>query len=78
MQTIWEVVAAEDVKVIVLLIIEVVVAVIAVPRHPLAVGVIVKVVVTGAFVVLINVPMILPVPLAAMPVMFVVLFLVQL
>jgi hypothetical protein len=40
--------------------------------------VIVKVVVTGAVVVLVNVPLMLPVPLAAIPVTVAVLFLVQL
>ena len=44
------------------------VAVIGVPVHPLAVGVIVKVTVTGAVVVLVSPPLILPVPLVAMPV----------
>jgi len=54
------------------------VAVIGVPGHPLAVGVIVNVTVTGAFVVLVNAPLILPAPLAAIPVTDTVLFLVQL
>lgn len=54
------------------------VAVMDEPVQPLAVGVIVKVTVTGAFVVLVNVPLILPVPLAAMPVTETVLSLVQL
>ena len=54
------------------------VAVIGVPPQPLAVGVIVKVTVTGAAVVLVSVPLILPEPLAAMPVTDPVLFLVQL
>lgn len=53
------------------------VAVIAVPVHPLAVGVMVNVTITGAFVVLVNVPLILPVPFAAIPVTVPVLFLVQ-
>jgi len=44
----------------------------------LAVGVIVKVTVNGALVVLVNVPLILPEPLAAIPVTVAVLFLVQL
>lgn len=48
------------------------------PGHPLAVGVIVNVTVTGALVVLVNAPLMLPVPLAAMPVTVAVLFLVQL
>jgi hypothetical protein len=49
-----------------------------VPVQPLAVGVMVKVMVTGAVVVFVNRPAILPVPLAAMPVTGAVLFLVQL
>jgi len=54
------------------------VAVAGVPTHPLAVGVIVKVTVTGAVVVLVNVPVIgVPEPLAAIPVTATVLFLVQ-
>ena len=53
------------------------VAVIGGPAQPLAVGVIVKVTVTGAVVVLVNVPLILPVPLAAIPVTVAVLFLVH-
>ena len=44
------------------------VAVIGVPGHPLAVGVIVNVTVIGADVVFVNAPLILPLPLAAMPV----------
>lgn len=44
------------------------VAVTGVPVHPLAVGVMVKVTVTGAVVVFVSAPLILPVPLAAMPV----------
>ncbi len=48
------------------------------PLQPLAVGVMVKVTTTGAFVVLVSVPLILPVPLAAIPVTVAVLFLVQL
>ena len=44
------------------------VAVIAVPVQPFAVGVIVKVTVIGAFVVLVRVPEMFPLPLAAMPV----------
>lgn len=44
------------------------VAVIAAPLQPPAVGVIVKVTVIGAKVVLVNVPLILPEPLAAIPV----------
>ncbi len=54
------------------------VAVIGVPVQPLALGVIVKVTVTGALVVLVSVPAISPVPLAAMPVTEVVLSRVQL
>ena len=38
------------------------------PLQPLAVGVMVKVTVTAAFVVLVSVPLIVPVPLAAIPV----------
>ena len=41
---------------------------IAAPGQPFAVGVIVKVTVTGALVVLVSVPEMLPEPLAAMPV----------
>ena len=48
------------------------------PAHPFAVGVIVKVTVTAALVVFVNVPLIgLPDPLAAMPVTLTVLSLVQ-
>jgi hypothetical protein len=54
------------------------VAVIAVPAQPFAVGVMVKVTVTGDEVVFVNVPVILSVPLAAIPVTVAVLFLVQL
>lgn len=54
------------------------VAVIGVPEQPLAIGVMVKVTVTGAPVVLVNAPLIFPVPLAAIPVTVAVLFLVQL
>ena len=54
------------------------VAVIAAPGQPLAVGVIVNVTVTGALVVLVNEPLILPAPLAAIPVTETVLSLVQL
>src|SRR6266404_3012835 len=54
------------------------VAVIAAPGQPLAVGVIVNVTVTGALVVLVNAPLILPAPLAAIPVTVTVLSLVQL
>jgi len=54
------------------------VAVIGAPAQPLAVGVIVKVTVTGAAVVLLSVPLILPAPLAAIPVTVTVLSLTQL
>ena len=54
------------------------VAVIGVPEQLLAVGVIVNVTVTGAFVVLVKVPEIFPLPLPAMPVTPAVLSLVQL
>ena len=55
------------------------VAGIVVPKgQPVAlVGVMVKVTVIGAVIVLVNVPLIFPVPLAAMPVTAAVLFLVQ-
>ena len=53
-------------------------AVTGVPAHPLAVGVIVNVTVTGAAVVLVSEPLILPAPLAAIPVTATVLSLVQL
>ena len=53
------------------------VAVIGVPGHPFAVGVMVKVTVTGAKVVLVSVPLISPLPLAAMPVTVALLSLVQ-
>lgn len=48
------------------------------PVQPLAVAVIVNVTVTGALVVLVSVPLISPLPLAAIPVTEAVLFLVQL
>ena len=54
------------------------VAVIGVPEQLIVVGVIVNVTVTGAVVVFVNVPLILPDPVAAIPVTEVVLFLVQL
>ena len=54
------------------------VAVIAVPAQPLAVGVMVNVAVIGALDVLVNAPIILPLPLAAIPVTDAVLFLIQL
>ena len=54
------------------------VAVIGVPVHPFADGVIVNVTVTGALVVLVSVPLMFPLPLAAMPVTVPVLSLVQL
>ena len=53
------------------------VAVIGAPVQPLAVGVMVNVTVTAAVVVLVRAPVILPEPLAAIPVTEVVLFLVQ-
>jgi hypothetical protein len=53
------------------------VAVIGVPTQPLAIGVIVKVTVTGAVVVLVSVPLIFPLPFAAMPVTEAVLSLVH-
>ena len=53
------------------------VAVVLGPLQPLADGVIVNVTVIGAKVVLVSDPLILPVPLAAMPVTVTVLFLVQ-
>lgn len=52
-------------------------AVIGAPGQPLAVGVIVKVTVTGAVVVLVNVPLMFPLPLAAIPVTATVLSLVH-
>ena len=54
------------------------VAVVVGPGHPLAVGVIVNVTVTGAAVVLVNAPLISPEPFAAIPVTTTVLFLIQL
>jgi hypothetical protein len=54
------------------------VAVIGAPGQPLAVGVIVNVTVTGALVVLVSVPLILPLLLPAIPVTVPVLSLVQL
>jgi hypothetical protein len=54
------------------------VAVIGAPGQPLAVGVTVKVTSTGALVVLVNEPLILPAPLPAIPVTVPVLSLVQL
>lgn len=55
------------------------VAVMGIPGQLLtgAVGVMVKVTVTGALVVLVNEPLIVPLPLAAMPVTLAVLSLVQ-
>ena len=53
------------------------VAVIGVPVQPLALGVMVNVTSTGAKVVLVNVPLIFPVPLEAMPVMVVIASRVQ-
>ena len=43
------------------------VAVMADPGHPFAVGVILKLTVTGAFVVLVKLPLMFPLPLAGMP-----------
>ena len=54
------------------------VAVTGAPVQPLAVGVMVNETVTAAVVVLVKAPVILPEPLAAIPVTAVVLFLVQL
>ncbi len=53
------------------------VAVTGVPGQPLAEGVIVNVTITGEKVVLVSVPLISPLPLAAMPVTLVVLSLAQ-
>ena len=54
------------------------VAVTGVPVQPLALGVMVKVTVTGAVVVFVSAPLILLVPLAVMPVTATLLSLVQL
>jgi hypothetical protein len=54
------------------------VAVMGVPGQPFAVGVMVKVTVMGALVVLVKLPLMLPLPLSAIPVTSTVLFLVQL
>jgi hypothetical protein len=54
------------------------VAVIGVPVQPFAVGVMVKVTVSGDVVEFVSAPVILPEPLASMPVTVAVLFLVQL
>ena len=54
------------------------VAVTGVPAQPLAVGVMVNVTVTGEAVVFVKAPVMLPDPLAAIPVTEAVLFLVQL
>mgnify|MGYP000859485590 FL=1 len=54
------------------------VAVIALPVHPFAVGMIVKVTVIGAELVLTSTPVMFPLPKAPMPVTVPVLFLVQL
>jgi hypothetical protein len=54
------------------------VALTGVPGQLLAVGVIVNVTVTGALVVFVKVPLMLPIPLAAIPVTVAVLSLVQL
>lgn len=53
------------------------VAVTGVPVHPLTAGVIVNVTVTGELVVLVKAPVILPVPLDAIPVTDALLFLVH-
>lgn len=53
------------------------VAFIGVPLQPLAVGVMVNVTVTGALVVFVKLPLIVPLPLAAIPVAVAVLSLVQ-
>jgi hypothetical protein len=53
------------------------VAVMAVPVHPFTEGVMVNVTVTGELVVLVNEPVILPVPLEAIPVTEALLFLVH-
>ena len=53
------------------------VAVVVGPTQPFAVGVIVKVTVTGNKVVLVSIPVMFPDPLAAMPVAATVLSLVQ-
>lgn len=53
------------------------IAVVVGPGQPLAVGVIVNVTVCCAVVMLVSVPLMLPLPEAAMPVTFTVLFLVQ-
>jgi hypothetical protein len=54
------------------------IAVIGVPSQPSALGVMVKVTNTGKAVIFVNVPLMLPLPLAAIPVTVAVLFLVQL
>ena len=54
------------------------VAVTGVPEHPLGVGVIVNVTVIGAVVVLVSEPLIVPLPLAGIPVTVATLSLVQL
>ena len=53
------------------------VAVVVGPTQPFAVGVMVKVTVTGAVVVLVSSPLMFPIPLAAIPVTATVLSLVQ-
>jgi hypothetical protein len=52
-------------------------AVMGVPEHPFTEGVMVNVTVTGELVVLVNVPVMLPVPEDAIPVTEAVLFLVH-
>lgn len=54
------------------------VAVIGLPTQPLAIGVIVKVTVTGLFVILVNDPLIFPEPVPKIPVTVAELFLTQL
>jgi hypothetical protein len=81
-QRVWFVVAAADVSVIVLVGSTFTVAVVAVPVQVrlalVKVGVIVKVTGTDEVVVFVGVPLMFPVPLAAMPVTEIVLFLIQL
>ena len=78
LQTFWEVLEVAEVNVIEAFGFTNTVAVIGSPGHPLAVGVIVNVTVIGAFVVLVKVPEIFPLPLPAIPVTPAVLSLVQL
>jgi hypothetical protein len=76
--TAWLLVPAAEVSVIVLIGLTSTVAVIGLPGQPFADGVMVKVTVIGLPVVLLSIPLILPVPLAAMPVTVAVLLRVQL